>query len=98
MFPVHRDICPSNGSSPTSIVSEVMLIIFLVLLCDPDPQPPWDFYPIPKLVDFGDAIETGPGDNGNPENYEYETTEGIDGAPPVRDPRNTSHRAMLISV
>ncbi|MCJ1294475.1 hypothetical protein MMC34_006033 [Xylographa carneopallida] len=55
-----------------------------VLLCDPDPQPPWDFYPIPKLVDFGDAIETGPGDNGNPENYEYETTEGIDGAPPVR--------------
>ncbi|MCJ1390585.1 hypothetical protein MMC18_003445 [Xylographa bjoerkii] len=52
-----------------------------VLLCNPDPESPWDFYPIPKLADFGDAIETGPDDNKNPENYQYETTEGLHWAP-----------------
>ncbi|MCJ1386298.1 hypothetical protein MMC17_009424 [Xylographa soralifera] len=54
----------------------------IVVLCDPDPKSPWEFYPIPKLADFGDAIETGPDDNGNPDNYQYETTDGIDWAPP----------------
>ncbi|MCJ1286838.1 hypothetical protein MMC26_006184 [Xylographa opegraphella] len=53
-----------------------------VVLCDPDPDSPWDFYPIPKLADFGDAIETGPDDHSNPENYQYETQDGIDWAPP----------------
>ncbi|MCJ1398564.1 hypothetical protein MMC11_001764 [Xylographa trunciseda] len=53
-----------------------------VVLGDPDPESPWNFYPIPKLADFGDAIETGPDDKDNPDNYQYETKDGIDWAPP----------------